>query len=254
MADFGNSRKYLWLAVAEKIEQSIRDREFAPGDKLPTEAEFSKRFMVNRHTLRRALAHLQERGLVESTQGRGSYVRRPALQYTIGRRTRFSDIVRGQEMTASTRTITTRIDKQPPHAVMDALGLARGEWAIVLKRIGYANAEPIGLSTHHFPYDRFPMFLDVYKQHLSVTKTLMHCGVLDFTRRRTVVAARLPTTEESDRLNVPKHVPMIVTRTWNADPLGNPLEYGEGALASDRVEIDIVDDRVPTPDHPPEPS
>lgn len=252
MAEQSDQRKHLWVWVAEQIETSIHEREFAPGDRLPTEAEFSKRFMVNRHTLRRALAHLQDRGLVESTQGRGSYVRRPALKYTIGRRTRFSDIVQGQDMQASTRTLSARVIKSPDHRVLEGLGLKRGDRVIVLKRVGYANGEPIGLSQHHFPYDRFPMFLDTYRKHRSITQALVHCGVLDFTRKRTLFGARLPTTEESDLLNVPRHVPMIVTRTWNLDPMGDPLEYGEGALASDRVEIDIVDERSTSADTPAE--
>lgn len=234
-------KKHLWMTVAERIEESIESGEFLVGDKLPTEAEFSLKYMVNRHTLRRALDHLQERGIVESTQGRGSYVRRAAIRYTVGRRTRFTNIIQGQDMSASTRTLSMKIDKRPSAQVLRALGLGRGDWVIVIKRIGIANSLPIGISTHHFPHIRFPTFLDLYKTHNSITQTLTHSGILDYVRKRTLIGARLPMIDERDLLNVPKHVPVIVTQSWNSDSMDEPIEYGQFVMASDRVEIDILD-------------
>lgn len=229
----------LWLIVANSIEESIRNREYAPGDKLPTEAEFSRKFMVNRHTLRRALLHLQERGLVESTQGRGSYVRRPAIRYTIGKRTRFSDVMKGQSLEAGTRTRSLEV-KPASHQVAEALKLKPGDKVVMLQRLGLAGSEPISISTHYFSFMRFPIFSKVYREHLSVTQTLIHCGVLDFTRKRTVIQSRLPNPDECELLHVPKHVPLISTQSWNVDPMGDPLEYGEALFASDRVELDIA--------------
>lgn len=229
----------LWEKVAHEIELSIKNRTFAPGDKLPTEAEFSRQFMVNRHTLRRALAHLQERGLIKSTQGRGSYVRRPAVRYTIGKRTRFTDVMRGLALESATKTRSIEV-VPAVRQVADGLDIKIGDKVIMLQRIGYVGEEPISLATHYFSYARFPVFAQVYRQHRSVTQTLLHCGVLDFTRKRTVVQSRLPTPEECRVLNLPNHVPLILTRSWNVDPMGDPLEYGEGLFASDRVELDIT--------------
>ena len=230
--------KPLWKRVARSIEESIRRRDYVPGDKLPTEAEFSRAFMVNRHTLRRALAHLQEKGLVESTQGRGTYVRRPSLRYTLGKRTRFTEILSSQALNAQTRT--RRIDIRPaPQRVADGLGLAPGAPVVRLDRIGFAGDEPISLSTHYFSQRRFPSFMEFYRRHKSVTQTLLHSGVPDYTRLKTVVQARMPMPDEVEILHIPRHVPLIVTHAWNVDGLGQPLEYGESCFASDRLELEI---------------
>jgi len=232
----------LWEMVAKEIEQSIHRREFTPGDKLPTEAEYSRRFMVNRNTLRRALAHLQERGLIESTQGRGSYVRRPAIRYTIGRRTRFTDAMLSQSLQAETRTLDINI-KTATREICDALELAPNAKVIQLRRIGYAGDEPVSLSIHNFSFDRFPFFIKMYRDSMSVTEALRNCGVLDFTRKRTVVQSRLPDPEEAQRLNLPRHVPLIITKAWNVDSIGEPIEYGIAFFASDRVELNMETDR-----------
>ena len=61
--------------VARQIEEQIRRRAFAPGEKLPTEREMSERFAVSRTVVREALKSLEAVGLVDARQGSGIYVR-----------------------------------------------------------------------------------------------------------------------------------------------------------------------------------
>src|SRR3990167_6624506 len=95
----------LWREIYHNLERQILARELTPGDKLPTEFELSRQFMVNRHTVRRALSDLQDKGIVESTQGRGSYVRRPAAPMRLQRRPRFTERVLERGRTPRTATI-----------------------------------------------------------------------------------------------------------------------------------------------------
>ena len=65
-------------ALAHALSNQLRARilagELAAGAKLPTESELSASFGVSRTVVREALQHLQASGLVETFQGRGSYV------------------------------------------------------------------------------------------------------------------------------------------------------------------------------------
>lgn len=61
--------------VARQIEEQIRRRAFAPGEKLPTEREMGERFGVSRTVVREALKSLEAVGLVDARQGSGIYVR-----------------------------------------------------------------------------------------------------------------------------------------------------------------------------------
>lgn len=62
--------------VGTVLEQRIRSGEFAPGDKLPTEASLAGQFAVSRAVVREAIARLKADGLVESRQGSGAFVAR----------------------------------------------------------------------------------------------------------------------------------------------------------------------------------
>ena len=83
----------LWRRIADDLEQAIRTGAHATGERLPGEVDIADKFGVNRHTVRRALAELAERGLVHAERGSGTYVKGGRLAYPIRSRTRFSENV-----------------------------------------------------------------------------------------------------------------------------------------------------------------
>lgn len=62
-------------AVVGQLVELIRVGALKPGDRLPSEAELSRRLEVGRSTVREALQTLAAKGLIEISVGRGSYVR-----------------------------------------------------------------------------------------------------------------------------------------------------------------------------------
>src|SRR5437868_6891455 len=83
----------LWRRVADSIEHGINAGLYASGEKLPAETEIAENYRVNRHTVRRAIATLAERGLVRAERGSGTYVQERPISYPLRLRTRFSEIV-----------------------------------------------------------------------------------------------------------------------------------------------------------------
>ncbi len=61
-------------AVVALVRVFIETNNFAPGDALPPERELAKSFGVSRHTLREALRIMEERGVVVSRRGSGTYI------------------------------------------------------------------------------------------------------------------------------------------------------------------------------------
>ncbi|MBA4531494.1 trehalose operon repressor [Brevibacillus sp. 7WMA2] len=66
------NRRY--LAIYEEIRQGIIEGVYPPGEKLPSENDFCKKFETSRGTIRRALDMLAEEGLVNSMHGKGVFV------------------------------------------------------------------------------------------------------------------------------------------------------------------------------------
>lgn len=68
----GVSIKY--KVIYEELKEAIRKGQFMAGSFLPTEAQLMESYNVSRTTIRKAMALLQEEGLVRICQGRGSEV------------------------------------------------------------------------------------------------------------------------------------------------------------------------------------
>ncbi|OCN03738.1 hypothetical protein A4S06_05100 [Erysipelotrichaceae bacterium MTC7] len=65
-----------YVIVANWIKEQIDKGKLRHGQKIQTEAQLSKQFGYSRQTIRQAISSLINEGLLESTQGSGTYVRK----------------------------------------------------------------------------------------------------------------------------------------------------------------------------------
>ena len=68
-------RKKVSDEVFEQIKAMIASGNWKPGDKLPSEKELTELFGVSRVTIREALKKLASYNIIETSQGRGSFIR-----------------------------------------------------------------------------------------------------------------------------------------------------------------------------------
>lgn len=66
-------------AIAELLEAELLSGSLPPGTRLPPERQLSERYGVSRPVMREVLQILAERGLIESSPGRGTFAREARL-------------------------------------------------------------------------------------------------------------------------------------------------------------------------------
>lgn len=226
----------LWRQIHASLAAAISSGRFGPGDRLPSENSLSGEYGVNRHTIRRALAVLEEDGLIRVEQGRGSFVREQVVHYPVSRRTRFSENLSRQRRTPG-NILLTAVDAEADPQVAEALDIRPGEVVTRITSAGEADGRRISYSTAYFPKTLFPGMVRVYRELKSVTRTLERFGVGDYARKQTRITARMPTGEEARELRQPKTRPVLVTESVNVDGNGVPVEFGLCLFASDWVQI-----------------
>jgi len=69
----------LYQQVAGILERAIAEGRYQPGQRLASERDLAEQLGVSRPTVRRAVIALEMRGLLESRQGSGVYVRRTTV-------------------------------------------------------------------------------------------------------------------------------------------------------------------------------
>jgi len=226
----------LWRQVADGIERGIAEGRFAAGERLPGETEIAETYRVNRHTVRRALAALAERGLVRAERGSGTYVEAPRLAYPLRSRTRFSEIVgaggrepRGQLIAASEEPATRELARQ--------LGLKVGATLIRIESVRLADRAPICVSTSWLSAEQFPDAGKIFANVRSMTKLLENYGIRDYRRGSTRITAAIAEATDAARLDLTLGRPVLVVDSTDVDADGKPLVTKRSRFAAERVEF-----------------
>jgi GntR family phosphonate transport system transcriptional regulator len=226
----------LWRQVADGIERGIADGRFAAGERLPGETEIAETYRVNRHTVRRALATLAERGLVRAERGSGTYVEAPRLAYPLRARTRFSEIVgaggrepRGQLIGALEEAATRELARQ--------LAVKTGAPLIRIEALRLADRTPVCVSTTWLSAERFPDAGSVFASARSMTKLLEYYGIRDYRRASTRITAAIVDATDAARLDLALGRPVLVVDATDVDTDGKPLVTKRSRFAAERIEF-----------------
>ena len=226
----------LWRQIVRKLQTDIASSTLKPGTRLPTEAELSAQFGVNRHTVRRALEELSRDGLVRVEQGRGSFVAEDVLDYTVEPRTRFSEWIRKHNKEPS--GIVRQLRELPAdQRIAAGLSVRGGSKVVLLERLGLADNRPVSLTRHYFPALRLKGILQALQATPSITEALKTVGIEDYLRQQTRVTARLPTQTESDLLRTARNRPVLIAENINVDHTGTIVEFAIGCYPTPRVQI-----------------
>jgi GntR family transcriptional regulator len=134
----------------------LRERDLAPGTRLPGDHELCGRYDVSRTVVRQALAELETEGVIERVKGRGTFVaqRRTAERLVQSLTGLFEDVAaRGGHLRSDVR----RQEVVPADAqIADQLQLSPGAPVVVIERLRHVDDEPWVLATTYLPYDLAP--------------------------------------------------------------------------------------------------
>ncbi|MEM8739906.1 MAG: phosphonate metabolism transcriptional regulator PhnF [Pseudomonadota bacterium] len=228
----------LWASIRDALGADLAAGRYGAGDRLPSENLLARRFGVNRHTVRRALAALSEAGAIHVRRGAGATVTGAPIAYAIGPRTRFSDNLRNSGREPQTRLLrveTLRADQE----LSGLLGLTKGDPVHVSETVGLADDVPVSHATRFYPAERFPGLLEALAQTGSASAALSACGLPDYRRAWTRMAAEAAPAEIAAHLWLEPGAPLLATRSLNIDTAGHPVEYGHTRFAGGRVELSV---------------
>lgn len=226
----------LWRQILGHLRTQIDSGALAAGARLPTEAELSHQFGVNRHTVRRALEELSRGGVVRVEQGRGSFVAEDVLDYAVEPRTRFSEWIRRHNKDPSGHVLQLK-ETTADGRVAAGLGIRSGGRVVLLERLGLADGRPVSLTRHHFPAARLSGMLEALRATPRITAALKAVGVDDYLRQVTRVTARPPSAHEAELLRTGRNRPLLVAENVNVDRGGSVVEFAIGLYPTPRVQI-----------------
>ncbi|WP_299818169.1 phosphonate metabolism transcriptional regulator PhnF [uncultured Roseibium sp.] len=226
----------VWRQIMETLKAEIVSGVFERGSRLPPESELASRFGVNRHTVRRAIAALTGEGILRADQGRGTFVASTPLTYPIGPRTRYSEIVSGQDRAPDGRIIGSATE-EADGLLANRLDVPLGTVLTRVEALRVADGVPMIIATSWFEQARVPNFVADYADSGSITTALARAGITDYRRKETRITADLVEARDARQLGMALGQPVMIMESVNLDMEGRPIQYTRARVAADRVQL-----------------
>ncbi|MDO5733413.1 MAG: GntR family transcriptional regulator, partial [Eubacteriales bacterium] len=125
--------------LIERIQIYLAESGLQADDKLPSERQLCAMWSVNRSTLRAAIAHLQELGLIYSAPGLGNFVRSGKLERMLDDMDSFQDVAEKQKKAFETIVLRQGLIKSDI-SLSKRLRIDPGASVFELVRLRYVDA------------------------------------------------------------------------------------------------------------------
>ena len=254
MSDTTDGRS-LQLRIADAIRASIVSGQYPPGAKLPGLPALAQTHNASLVTVRLALGRLRQEGLIVSHQGVGNFVREqpPVRRFGIGRYSRSvwggTDpqpllAAEGSRQGRAVEQATETAQLPAPAFAAERLGITEGDLVNVRRRVTRIDGVINQSADSYFTIaagERNPGLLTGHGAGGHIARINAVSPVQEIQEE---ITARMPTSPESSRLEIPEGTPVFeVIRTYHT--AGGPLDVARFVI---RADMAVFDYRFPVPD------
>lgn len=223
----------------DRILALIEARSLGVDDALPTEARLTEELGVSRHTVREALALLEQERVIYRVQGKGTFLKRRPLQIEQGleRLASMTDMLRQRGLEPSTRWIGIEV-RTPGEAMAKGLALEPGEKVVTFKRARLANGELAAYCVDSVAASRFGSVPCEIGEESLFRYFEREKGIVIETAESLVLPTK-PTREMVEELGVDPEFLFILLEQVHYDGEGRPAIYSLDYYRPDVVRFKI---------------
>ncbi|WP_433442404.1 GntR family transcriptional regulator [Nonomuraea sp. CA-141351] len=225
----------LWVQAAELIERRVREGVLPAGRRLPAERELCAQLGISRVTLRRALQHLVERGVMRSSHGRGWYVAARSDREWPNSLESFTETARRKGLEPTSRVLHAKIE-QASLDEADEFGVAAGTELFVLKRVRMLDGVPIAVDSSRVVAGLVPGVTSVDFTRASLVEELAAAGAEPVVAESTI-EARGCDEEFAEPLELKTGDPVLIMNQSMTDALGRVVLVSTITYRGDRYRL-----------------
>jgi DNA-binding GntR family transcriptional regulator len=224
------SRPAPYLQIAQALAEQISAGDYPPESRLPSGAQLCQRFGVSSMTLRRALAVLEDKGLVHGVKGSGTFVKSPDFGDPDFRLDPVVDD--GWHEPADTRLLSTTMTRADARGAK-ILGVPVGTRLVHFRRLVYKNETPAMYHNEYILYDPTRALVESQLQ-LTALESLMESDRAERSYSgELVISALLLDAASADVLGGREGAPALSLEHVFFDSENRPVSYGSFLLRAD---------------------
>ena len=239
--------KYKYKEIEEYLLKNIYGGVYTVRDALPTEKELCEMFNVSRMTANKALANIEDKGLIERVQGSGSYVRLFEYRHDMMEMTSFTEQYKKRGVQISTKllmySLSSLRDFKNFRNIARKLYINQNENVYYFERQRSGNGKVIAYSRTWVPVSRIP----------NISTDCLSKSFYDFLEK----TLKLPLGNgESDLsvidpdetvkkyMNINDNVPVVLIEHITYLKNGLPIEYVETYYQYSEYKLKFFNNRI----------
>ena len=213
---------------------------FTQGQRIPSEAEMSRRFGISRETWRASLELMRREGILYSKHGAGTYLLGAAhkIENDLSELRSLSEMIRNAGIVEIAPEISIS-SELPSEEIADLLQIASDESVYIIKRTRYSESGAICSSINYIP-EHLADKLDNDGLSSSIFQYFEEKKGVMITRS----ATRIVVPEKNDpilsELQQAKNVSILGLKQLHFDSRGNPAMYSIDYLRCDLFDFSVT--------------
>lgn len=233
-----NSEVPCYSQLSKILLDQIRSGSLSPGGRLPTESAISKKYKLNRHTVRRAIESLAEEGMVYKIKGKGTFLAKTKIPYKVSKKTQFT-------------TSILQAGLQPDATLLDTYEIIAGEEfskklniqpdakVSVLEILRYADGIPFSHTSSFLSTQKFPGIHTLLNRSFSLYRLLEEHYGIETTRKSSAFEVSLPDDKDMEILEISPKTPLLVVKSLSESQDGEIVEYCLSKFRGDLCSITV---------------
>ena len=226
----------LYYQVSQQIEHAISSGQLGPGARLDNEISLADQFGLSRPTMRRAIQELVDKGLLVRKRGVGTQVVHGQVTRPVELTSLYDDLTRGHQAPRTTLLVNEIIPASD--TVSGFLDVPVGANVLRLRRLRFANAEPLAILENYLPED----LADIGQSDLESRGLyqLMRAKGVHIRVAKQRIGARAGTAEECQLLDERKGSPLLTMDRATHDDSGRPVEWGHHVYRASQYSFEVT--------------
>ena len=226
----------LYFQVSQLIEHAISSGQLGPGARLDNEISLAEQYGLSRPTMRRAIQELVDKGMLVRKRGVGTQVVHGQVTRPVELTSLYEDLVRGHQR--PTTTLLTNEMVSASKRVAELLAVPVGAKVLRLRRLRFANSEPLAILENYLPDD----LGDIGSGDLESRGLyqLMRAQGVHIRVAKQRIGARAGTPEECQLLGERKNSPLLTMDRATHDDSGRPVEWGHHVYRASQYSFEVT--------------
>jgi GntR family transcriptional regulator len=225
--------------LLEIIKLKIKDGTWAPGDRIPSEAELCDTYGVSRTVVRQALRELESESIITRRKGKGTFVAKPKIsEGLIQKLTGFYQDMTERGLEPGTKVLFQQI-VPANQKIARYLDVPMGTDIVDIKRLRFIHEEPIQLVTTYIPRHLSPDLVDIDLSNRSLYAYLETENGIKIARGIRYIEAVLANKEEAELLEIDEGDPLIMLDSVSYTETGQAIEYYHAIHRGDRSRFEV---------------